>query len=78
MLDDLSLTTAVEFTQLIDDLDVCNGDDALRGGDSSLLITDLLRAPVVSGPAAFVAQAAYTPPFTGAADSAGHPRSGNT
>jgi Ca2+-binding RTX toxin-like protein len=65
--------TAVEFTQLVDDLDVYNGDDTLHGGegadlligDSSMLIVDLLRGPVVSGPAAFVAQAGYTAPFTG-------------
>jgi Ca2+-binding RTX toxin-like protein len=65
--------TTVEFNQLVDSLNLCGGDDTLHGGDgsdllvgdSSILLVELLRGPVVSGPAAFIGQAAYAAPFTG-------------
>ena len=63
--------TPVEFTQLVGSLNLSAGGDLLSGGegndeligDNSMTIAGIVRGSALTGPAAFMAQAAYTNPF---------------
>jgi Ca2+-binding RTX toxin-like protein len=68
---DYRFEAPLEIAALVDCIEVCGGNDTLRGGegddraigDGEYVITAVQHGAVVSGPAAFAAQVAFQHPF---------------